>query len=90
MERIVEHLLVVLLTIIAKICNFFRFLNFCLFDRPDNTVHIGLSHPQDTNMITPLSIGPEDYILVGFFFDVCGTVSGKQCPRSQGVSNFDE
>jgi len=41
-------------------------------------------------MITPLSIGPEDYILVGFFFDVYGTVSGKQCPRSQeGVSNFD-
>jgi hypothetical protein len=78
-------------TIIAKICDFFRFLNFCLFDRLDNTVlHIGLSHTQDTNMVTPLSIRPEDYILVGFFFDVRGTVSGKQCPRSQeGVSNFD-
>ena len=75
-------------TIIANSYDFFRFLNFCLCDRLDNMVlHTGLSHSQDTNIT--LSIGPEDYILVGFFFDVCGTVSGKQYPRSQeGVSNF--
>jgi hypothetical protein len=80
-----------LLTIIAKFMIFFIFLNYYLCGK-HGTTHRAFSqfeHQYDDSFLFPLAQQTTHH-LVGFFFDVPGTMSEKQCPRSQeGLGDFD-
>jgi len=79
---------------VAKFMIFsFRFLNFYLCGKLENTVlHIEPSHRVRTSIwwLFPLAQQTTHH-LVGFFFDVPGIMSGKQHPRRrEGLGDFDE